>query len=317
MRVAVIAQAGKTLGGGLLELRRCLESEGISEPFWAEVTKSRKAPRQIARALEQGAELLFVWGGDGMVQRSVEALAGSPTDLAIVPAGTANLFASNLGIPNDIEQAVALGLRGERRRLDVGCFNGERFAVMAGVGFDAAMIRDAGGLKEQIGRLAYLWSGAENVGIKSFRAKIKVDDVSWYKGPATCILLGNVGHLFAGIEAFRDARPDDGLLELGVVTAEGVLQWSRTLLQTAIGPAANSPFVLTTTARSVEVKLSRKVLYELDGGDRTKAKAFKATVEAAAVSVCVPEAHPVANQRRAQEAAKRSRQTAGWAAHEV
>jgi diacylglycerol kinase (ATP) len=307
MRVAVIAHAGKSLGGGLLELRRCLESEGVSDPFWAEVTKSRQAPRQLARALAHGAELVFAWGGDGMVQRSVEALAGSNTDLAILPAGTANLFASNLGIPKSIEEAVALGLRGERHRFDVGSVNGERFAVMAGVGFDAAMIRDAGGLKDQIGRLAYLWSGAENVGRRSFRARIKVDGVSWYKGPATCILVGNVGHLFAGIEAFQDAEPDDGLLEVGVVTAEGVFQWGRTILQTAIGPATKSPFVLTTKAHSIEVKLSRKVLYELDDGDRTKAKSFKATVEAGAVSVCVPDGYPGLEARRAQPAAAASR----------
>ncbi len=287
--MAVIAHAGKTFEGGLLELRRRLAEEGVSDPFWAEVSKSRKAPPQIARALEHGAELVFAWGGDGMVQRCVEALAGSKTDLAILPAGTANLFASNLGIPKNIEQAVALGLHGERRRFDVGRFNGERFAVMAGAGFDAAMIRDASGLKERVGRLAYLWSWSENVGLRSFRARIKVDDVTWYNGRATCVLVGNVGHLFAGIEAFQDARPDDGLLELGVVTAEGVVQWGRTIVQTAIGPATRSPFVRTTKAHSINVELSRKVLYELDGGERTKTKRFKVIVEPAAVSVCVPE----------------------------
>ena len=95
---------------------------------------------------------MFAWGGDGMVQRCVDVLAGTEASLAIIPAGTANLFATNLGIPKDIQQAVALGLRGERRRLDVGRFNGERFAVMAGAGFDAAMIRDAGSLKDRLGR---------------------------------------------------------------------------------------------------------------------------------------------------------------------
>ena len=79
-----------------------------------------------------------------MVQRCVDVIAGSETNLAIIPAGTANLLASNLGIPADIAEAVSVGLRGERRKLDVGRFNGERFAVMAGAGFDAAMIRSAG-----------------------------------------------------------------------------------------------------------------------------------------------------------------------------
>jgi diacylglycerol kinase (ATP) len=292
MKVAVIAHSGKTLGGGLLEVRRLLDAEGVTDLLWAEVPKSRKAPAQVQRALDEGVELVFAWGGDGMVQRCVDVLAGSETSLAIIPAGTANLFATNLGIPRDIEQAVALGLHGERRRFDVARFNGERFAVMAGAGFDAAMIRDAGTLKDRIGRVAYVWSGSENLRLKAFEARIKVDGVSWYKGKATCILLGNVGDLFAGVEVFEGARPDDGMLELGVVTAEGLMQWTRTIARTALGKAAKSPFVQATKARSVSVKLSRKVLYELDGGDRTKIKSFKVKVEPAAVSVCVPSIAP-------------------------
>ena len=293
MKVAVVAHSGKTLEGGLLELRRLLEAEGVADLFWAEVPKSRKAPEQVRRAIDEGAELVFAWGGDGMVQQCVDVLAGSEVSLAIIPAGTANLFASNLGIPKDIEQAVALGLRGERRRFDLGRFNGERFAVMAGVGFDAAMIRGAGTLKDRIGRVAYLWSGSENLRLKAFNARIKVDGVSWYKGKATCVLLGNVGDLFAGVEAFEDARPDDGMLELGVVTAEGLIQWSRTIARTTMGVASKSPFVQATkVARSVKVKLSRRVLYELDGGDRTKVKSFTVKIEPAAVRVCVPSSAP-------------------------
>lgn len=293
MKVAVIAHSGKTVGGGLPELRRVLEVEGVTEPFWCEVPKSRKAPVEVRRALDEGAELVFAWGGDGMVQRCVDVIAGSDTSLAIIPAGTSNFFASNLGIPKDIEEAVAVGLRGERRRFDVGRFNGERFAAMAGAGFDAAMIRDAdAGLKDRIGRLAYVWTGSKNLRSKPFRAEIKVDGVGWYKGKASCILVGNVGDLFAGVEAFEDARPDDGMLELGVVSAEGIVEWARTIARTAAGTASKSPFVQTTKARSVKVKLNRKVLYELDGGDRTKVKSFKVEIEAGAVSVCVPKTAP-------------------------
>jgi len=290
MKVAVVAHSGKTLGGGLPELRRVLEAEGISDPLWFEVPKSRKAPAQVRRALDDGAELVFAWGGDGMVQRCVDVLAGTTVSLAIIPAGTANLFATNLGIPKDIGEAVAVGLRGERRSLDVGRLNGERFAVMAGAGFDATMIRDAGdgGLKERLGRVAYVWTGSENLRAKPFRAKIEVDGAGWYKGKASCILLGNMGRLFGGVEAFEDARPDDGKLEVGVVTAEGLVEWGRMLGRAAVGKASKSPFAQTTKAHSVKVKLNRKILYELDGGDRTKVKTFKAKVEPAAITVCVP-----------------------------
>jgi diacylglycerol kinase family enzyme len=144
VKVAVVAHSGKTLGGGLGEFRRVLEAEGIVKPLWFEVSKSRKAPERVRRAVDKGADLVFVWGGDGMVQRCVDVLAGSSVTVAILPAGTANLLATNVGIPQDVTQAVAVGLRGERRKLDLARFNGERFAVMAGVGFDAAMIRGAG-----------------------------------------------------------------------------------------------------------------------------------------------------------------------------
>ena len=291
VNVAVIAHAGKTLDGGLPALRRALAAEGIDNPFWCEVAKSREAPKQIRRALKQGAELVFAWGGDGMVQRCVDVLAGSKVDLAILPAGTANLFATNLGIPKDIEGAVEIGLRGERRKVDAGRFDGERFAVMAGAGFDAAMIRDAGdgGLKERFGRAAYVWTGSENLRSKPFAAEITVDGVGWYKGKASCILFGNVGKLFGGIDLFEDARPDDGRLEVGVVTAEGVLEWGRMIARVAVGEAETSPFARTTkTQRSVKVKLSRKIRYELDGGDRTKVKNFKVNVEPGAITVRVP-----------------------------
>ena len=72
------------------------------------------------------------------------------------------------------------------------------------------------------------------------------------------------------MEVFDDARPDDGQLELGVVTAEGLLEWGRMLARTAVGSAGKSPFTRTTKAQTVKVKLNRKVLYELDGGERKR-----------------------------------------------
>ena len=285
----MIAHAGKTFGGGLPELRRELARQGVEDPLWIEVPKSRYAPKQVKRARNEGAELLFVWGGDGTMQRSIDALAGSDTALAILPAGTANLLATNLGIPQDIQEAVAIGLRGERRRLDVGRFDGEHFAVMAGVGFDASMIQQADGtLKDRFGRVAYIWSGSQGLRAKPFKAKIKVDGAPWYAGSASCILVGNVGRLFGGIEVFEDARPDDGRLELGVVNADGVVDWMRTLARTAVGQAERSPLVKATSATKINVKLNRKVLYEVDGGDRTKVKSFKVSVQPGAITICLP-----------------------------
>jgi YegS/Rv2252/BmrU family lipid kinase len=288
MRVAVVAHAEKRLGGGLAELRRVLEAQGVDDPLWYEVPKAKAAPDRVRRALEEGADLVFAWGGDGTVRRCLGELAGTKTALAVLPAGTANLFATNLGIPRDIGEAVAIGLRGARQSYDVGTFEGERFGVMAGVGFDASMIRGADDLKERLGRLAYVWSGSKSLREAAFGAEIEVDGLDWFDGEVTCILLGNLGDLFGGVTVFPDARPDDGQLELGVVTAEGVVQWARTLARTAAGDPTRSPFVRATKARRVKVRLDRKVRYELDGGDRTKVKRFKVNVEPGALQLCVP-----------------------------
>jgi len=91
------------------------------------VKKSRQAPEYARRAAAKGADVPFVWGGDGTVQRCIDAVAGTATAVAILPAGTANLLAANLGVPHDIAQAVRVGLHGDRRRLDTGTVNGEHF----------------------------------------------------------------------------------------------------------------------------------------------------------------------------------------------
>jgi YegS/Rv2252/BmrU family lipid kinase len=288
--VAVIAHQGKSLGDGLGALRECLAAHGVSDPIWYEVPKSKKAPKRARRAVDAGADLVFVWGGDGMVQRCVDALAGTDVAVAIVPAGTANLLAANLGIPKDIDEAVRIGLHGARRRLDLGRVNGERFAVMAGAGFDARMIRDADrGMKDRVGRLAYIVTGAKNLRGSRVRTKIRVDGAKWFDDDASCVLVGNVGKILGGIEAFEHARPDDGRLELGVVTADGMVQWARALSRTALGNAEKSPFVHTTSAQRIDVTMAKRTPYELDGGDRSSTKRLKIRVEPAAIAICVPD----------------------------
>jgi diacylglycerol kinase (ATP) len=298
VKVAVVAHAGKTVGGGLPELRRTLSDAGVADPLWTEVPKSKRAPAAVEEALEDGAELILAWGGDGMMRRCVNALKDSQVPLALVPAGTSNLLATHLGIERDIGQAVEVALHGDRRRLDVGRFDGERFAVMAGAGFDAAMIKGADDRKDRLGRAAYVLAGAAELNSPSFEAKIKIDGNRWYKGPASCILVGNVGELFGGIEVFADARPDDGKLDVGVLTSEGPVELARATARTALGKTEKSPFVRVTQGSKVRVKLDRKVRYELDGGDRKKVKSFKVDVEPGAITVCVPSAAQNANGAR-------------------
>lgn len=118
---------------------------------------------------------------------------------------------------------------------------------------------------------------------------VRVDDRPWFKGTASCVLLGNVGTVMGGLTLFDDARPDDGRLEIGLVTASSPLEWGRAMVRTVVGHPKRSPFVQITSGRSFDVRLDRKLPYEVDGGDRKPTKRLRVSVEPAAVTVCVGE----------------------------
>jgi diacylglycerol kinase (ATP) len=288
-KVAVVAHAGKSFGGGLGELREVLAGEGVADPLWYEVRKSRKAPKCARKALAQGAEVIFVWGGDGTVQRCIDAVAGTEAVLAVLPAGTANLLASNLQVPADLAEAVRAGLHGERRRFDTGSVNGEHFAVMAGAGFDARMIKDADrGMKGRFGRVAYLSAAGRNLGARRARAVVEVDGKRFFKGRVSCVLVGNVAEVLGGIEVFRGAQPDDGLLDLGLVTAKNPAEWARVLGRVAQGRATKSPFIEVTRGKRFQIRFNRPMPYELDGGARTTAKKLRIKVHPGSIKLCLP-----------------------------
>jgi diacylglycerol kinase (ATP) len=288
--VAVVAHARKSFGGGLPELRKVLADEGVADPDWYEVRKSKHAPDCARRAVKHGADLIFVWGGDGTVQRCIDALAGTGAVMAILPAGTANLLATNLGIPSgDVAAAVQTGLHGRHRPLDTGTVNGEHFAVMAGAGFDARMIADADrAMKDRLGRVAYLYTGARNLTARRVRATVDVDGERFFEGRVSCVLAANVGKVLGGIEAFDGAQPDDGLLELGVVTAKNPAEWARTLGKLALGRAERSPFVEVTRGSEFRIGFASKLPYELDGGARGTVRKMRIKVRPRSITVCVP-----------------------------
>ena len=118
--------------------------------------------------------------------------AHEPPPIGILPAGTANLFASNLGIPSDLPGALDAALHGGDRRLDVGRVNGERFAVMAGAGFDARMIAEADrDLKDRAGRGVHVDRARPRAGRQ--KMTVAVDGQQWFEGEASCVLVGNFG----------------------------------------------------------------------------------------------------------------------------
>lgn len=288
--LGVIAHSGKSLGDGLDSLRRMLAEASHAGSPWREVSKSKEAPKQLRRLLREGVDRVIVWGGDGTVRRCIDTIVeeGAQVDLAIMPAGTANLLAHGLGIPIDLDQALEVALHGHLRRIDVGVINGECFAVMAGSGFDALMIRDADDDKERLGRLAYVKAGARHLSTKGRTVRIDVDGRRWFEGRTACVLVGNMGQVFGGLTLFPDARPDDGVLDIGVVTAQQRLDWVRVGLRAATGRGDASPLVDITQGRKIRVRLDKAQAWELDGGDRPKTDQLKVGVLPGRLTVCVP-----------------------------
>ena len=117
---------------------------------------------------------------------------------------------------------------------------------------------------------------------------MKVDGERFFTGKVSCVLAANVGKILGGVEAFPEAQPDDGRLELGVVTARNPVQWVRTFGRLALGHPDESPFVTVTQGKNFRIRFDQKVRYELDGGARPASKKLRIKVHPGSVTVCVP-----------------------------
>jgi diacylglycerol kinase family enzyme len=120
------------------------------------------------------------------------------------------------------------------------------------------------------------------------KATVDVDGQRFFKGRLSLVLAANVGTILGGVEVFTAARPDDGLLELGVVTASNPVGWATVLGRVALHSAEHSPFVDTTRGRSFRIRFDRKVQYEVDGGARPAARDLRIKVHPRSVTICVP-----------------------------
>lgn len=294
--IGVLINEGKTLDGdGLEELRAALADAGQADPPWREVPKSKKAPAQVVDLVENcGVDRLLVWGGDGTVRRCIDTLLHSGHDdvtVGVLPAGTGNLLATNLGIPIDLRGAVDVALHGEPQPIDVGIVNDEQhFVVMAGAGFDALLIEEAddSGLKDRWGRLGYVWAGVRHRHVSPAQVTITVDGLPWYDGAATTVIAANVGRLIGGLPAFPDADPNDGRLDLGVVEVRRALDWTRLLGAALARRIEASPFADVTTAERVLVEFDRTLPWQADGGDRDRTDRFDIRCLPGAIRVCRP-----------------------------
>lgn len=292
-QVGVLVHAGKQLGEGLEILRGMLAAAGHGDPPWREVPKSKKAPDAILELADAGVDRLLVWGGDGTVRRTIHTLLDAGADhveIGILPAGTANLLARNLGTPIDLDGAVEVALHGEPKPIDVASMNDEHFAVSGGTGFDAMLISDVerNDLKDRWGRLAHLPAAWHNLRVPPAQAVVDVDGEPWYAGPATLVLVGNVPTTLGGLNAFPDARPDDGMLDVAVVRAHTRLEWLQVFASIIAGRTAESSLGATTTGRDIDIALDRTLPWQVDGGDRERDDRYAIRCVPSAIRICQP-----------------------------
>jgi diacylglycerol kinase (ATP) len=287
-RVAVIAHERKLDPGTGGHLRQALSDQGF-DVRWRSIRKGSSATKAAKAALADGATHVLAAGGDGTVRAAVQALAGTDVPLGVVPAGTANLFASALHLPSDPDE-IARALRtGVTRRLDTATCNDLSFAIMAGTGFDAAMIDAADDAKERLGTLAYVRAGVREARHREpFEVRVSVDGHALYEGSATCVLVANIGSLKGGLDAFPAASPDDGELDIAVVTASGMREWGSLMLSAMRRKQGASGHVHLARGRRIKVRLEERHRFELDGGSKGRANKLDLRVVPASLSVVVP-----------------------------
>ncbi|HEY5881192.1 MAG TPA: diacylglycerol kinase family protein [Nakamurella sp.] len=294
MRIAVVEHRRKVSPSTRRALRTAVTDAGLEPVSWLTVPRARKARDAAAEAVAAGAGTVLVCGGDGTVRAAADALADTGVALAVLPTGTANLFAGGLGLPAEPAAVVELIVSGARRVLDTGLCNDRTFTVMAGVGLDAAMLDKADAAKgllgkKRLGALSYFWAGVtEAHGQKPFDVDVTVDGAQFFRGPATCVLAGNLGELPGGISAFPDASPTDGLLDVGVVTAEGLRDWAALMVSSARGRQESSPHAQLGRGREIDVLLDGEHRIELDGGTKGTSDHLRIRVRPASLVVRAP-----------------------------
>jgi diacylglycerol kinase (ATP) len=289
-RVAVVANPTKS--GDPYWSRRLLgvlDRAGLPDARWLPTTAEDPGPGQARRALADRAELVVVAGGDGTVRSVGTVLAGTGVPMALLPSGTGNLLARNLGIPLEVEAAARVAASGRTVGLDVGrADDGECFLVMAGTGFDAAMLRDTSDrVKVWLSWAAYIVAGLRHLRGPMATYDLELDGLA-VRRQGRGVLVGNVAELQSGLELLLGARPDDGLLDVAVLGPRTLREWARLARRVAIGRAPGEHVLERWTVRSVTVRSSPEQPVQYDGDLVDSAVALRCRVEPGALLVRVP-----------------------------
>lgn len=259
-------------------LGAALAARGVS--FDIAQTEGAGHAAELARAaVVQGYASVAAAGGDGTLAEVATGLVGSEVPLAIVPRGTANQVARNLGVPTDIEGAADVIAFGRAVPVDLGRANGRVFALAVGAGLDAVvMAATSREMKERWGFAAYIYAALREA-VRTPPAEFRViADGEELRIRALSVMVANVGEIFAGILpsvlpslslAPAGARAldswRDGLLDVLVVAPAGVRGMASALWQSASGAFAGDKHLFHRQAREVVIEAAEAVPVQVDG----------------------------------------------------
>ena len=298
MSVVAIVNPSKVDDAEALRKRLAVAAEQYErgELVWVTTTPDDHGTGQALEAVQGDAGLVVVAGGDGTVRSVVAGLAGTGVPLGIVGRGTGNLLARNLGVPLETTAAIGTAFGGVDRAVDVidlalGKGRHEVSMVMAGMGWDAAMMAVSEVAKARLGWGAYALQAARTVRDHPIRLRVQVDDGPEHTFFARMCLVANVGTLIGGIELLPESRPDDGLLDVLVFEPTTTTDYVRSSWGVIRGNGNGSdPARTLLRGRKVVITTPGSRPRQVDGDLIDEGHGFVARVQPGALTVRVPQA---------------------------
>ena len=232
------------------------------------VIKTTRAPgdaeAKTERAVEQGFSTIVAAGGDGTINEIVNGIGNAPVALGILPMGTVNVFALELGIPFHLAAAWKVIRARKVRPIDVASANGHLFVQMAGIGLDAQIVeRTRHGAKRVLGPLSYLLTATQVAAERPPRLRVVSEGHPTVVG--SFVLVGN-GRLYGGpFSLFKEADMQDGLLDVCVFKYMNYLALVRYFRGALFGSLTKFSDVTYFKARHLIVEANRHVPLEADG----------------------------------------------------
>jgi YegS/Rv2252/BmrU family lipid kinase len=268
---------------------------GWGLPAWHYTTIADPGTGMAEAAAVAGADLALVCGGDGTVREVCAELAGTGIPVGIIPAGTGNLLARNLDIPLFLRAAIDIALTGQDRAIDMvkvsgdGVEDGTHFMVMAGMGFDAAIMEGVNeDIKRRVGWIAYVLSGLKALMSPVVKVEIAVDGGEFTSYKAVTVVVGNVGFLQAGMPLLPDAAIDDGVLDVVVLHPKRILSWLPLVARVLSKGKRTDETIGRLTGQSVVIRASADTPRQLDGDAIGPGRELRATCIHGRLLVRVP-----------------------------